>query len=271
MYTLLFLSVLIAYLISAIVFVGFAINRKLLLLKTALFFSIFGFFSHSIVLLLRAVISKFPPMSNLYESMSLFAWAIVLVFLIIEYRFRFGIIGAFIMPVVFLITGYASLLDSAIKQLPAALQSYWLTIHVLTCFLSYACFTCAFSVGIMYLLQERQLKLKHTGKLLRHLPALDVLDKINYNMVLFGFVLLTAGIVTGSIWALQAWGRPWGWDPKETAALVTWLIYAAYLHARFNSGWKGRRTAVISIIGFISVLFTYLGVSFLLEGKHSYL
>jgi len=271
MYTLLFLSVFLAYFISAIIFVGFAINKKLFLFKMALFFSIFGFLVHSATLILRAFMSRFPPMSNLYESMSLFAWAIVLVFLITEYRFKFGIIGAFIMPIAFLITGYTSFLDSTIEQLPAALQSYWLAIHVLTCFLSYACFTCAFSIGIMYLVQERQVKLKHAGILLRHLPALDVLDKINYNMVLFGFILLTAGIITGSIWALQAWGRPWGWDPKETSALVTWLIYAAYLHARFNSGWIGKRTAVLSIIGFVSVLFTYLGVGFLLGGKHSYL
>ena len=146
-------------------------------------------------------------MSNLYESMSLFAWAIVLVFLILEYKFQFRIIGTFIMPLAFLTIGYASMLDSTITPLMPALQSYWLVIHVLACFLSYACFACAFSLGIMYLLQERQVKHKHIGKLLERLPSLDVMDKINYNIVLFGFVLLTAGIVTGSIWAQRAVSR----------------------------------------------------------------
>lgn len=271
MYTILFLGVLIAYLISAVSFVIFAITKNAFLAKIAMFFAIFGFFAHTGVLILRWFISGFPPMSNLYESMSLFAWAITLIFLILEFKFKLQIIGTFIMPFVFLVTGYASLLDSSVKPLMPALQSYWLFIHVITCFISYACFACAFFLGIMYLMQERQVKSKHQGKLFECLPALDVMDKINYNMVLFGFVMLTAGIATGSIWAQQAWGNWWSWDPKETWSFITWLIYAAYLHARFNAGWRGKRAAVLSIIGFISVLFTYLGVSFLLPGLHSYL
>jgi cytochrome c-type biogenesis protein CcsB len=271
MYTILFLAVFIAYLLSALSFVIFSINKNSFLAKAAVFCAIFGFASHTFAIMARWLIAGFPPMSNLYESMSLFAWAIVLVFLILEFRFKLQIIGTFIMPFAFLVTGYASLLDSSVKPLMPALQSYWLFIHVITCFLSYACFGCAFFIGLMYLLQERQVKRKQIGKLFERLPPLDVMDKINYNMVLFGFVLLTAGIATGSIWAQQAWGNWWSWDPKETWSFITWLIYAAYLHARFNSGWRGRRTAILSIIGFVSVLFTYLGVSFLLPGLHSYL
>lgn len=210
-------------------------------------------------------------MSNLYESMTLFAWCMVMVFLIIEHRFKLNIIGAFIMPLVFLITGYSALLDDTVVPLMPALQSYWLSIHVMSCFLSYACFACAFCLGFMYLLQERQLKLKHTGKLLDRLPSLEIMDTINHNMVLFGFILLSIGIITGSIWAQQAWGNWWSWDPKETWSFITWLIYAAYLHARLNAGWSGKRTAILSIIGFVCVLFTYWGVSYLLPGLHSYL
>ena len=271
MYTLLFLGVLISYLISAVSFVAFAFNRKIIFSKIAFFAAIFGFITQCFALLLRWMLSGFPPMSNLYESMSLFAWAVVLVFLILEFKFKLGIIGSFIMPLAFLIAGYAAMLDDTIVPLMPALQSYWLSIHVLTCFLSYACFACAFCLGIMYLLQERQLKSKHTGKLFKILPSLEVMDTINYNMVLFGFILLSAGIITGSIWAQRAWGNWWSWDPKETWSFITWLIYAAYLHSRFNTGWRGKKTAILSIAGFVSVIFTYLGVSFLLGGQHSYI
>lgn len=271
MYTVLFLGVLISYLVSAVVFIAYAISKKNLFSKIALFAAIFGFLTQCFALIIRWLLSGFPPMSNLYESMALFAWSVVLVFLIIDYRFHLSIIGTFIMPLAFLITGYSALLDDSIIPLMPALQSYWLSIHVMSCFLSYACFACAFCLGIMCLLQERQLKLKHTGKLLEMLPSLEVLDTINHNMVLFGFILLSAGIITGAIWASEAWGSWWSWDPKETWSFITWLIYAAYLHARLNSGWRGKRAAILSVIGFVCVLFTYLGVSYLFPGLHSYL
>ncbi|MCG2712642.1 MAG: c-type cytochrome biogenesis protein CcsB [Candidatus Omnitrophica bacterium] len=271
MYTLLFLSSLIAYLISAVLFIEYAMSKKNLFSKIALSAAIFGFLTQCLALIMRWLICGFAPMSNLYESMALFAWCVVMIFLIIEYRFHLSIIGAFIMPLAFLITGYSTLLDDTVVPLMPALQSYWLSIHVLICFLSYACFACAFCLGVMYLLQERQLKLKLTGKLLDRLPSLEVMDTISYNLVLFGFILLSAGIITGSIWASQAWGSWWSWDPKETWSFITWLIYAAYLHARLNSGYRGKRAAILSIIGFICVLFTYLGVSYLLPGLHSYL
>ncbi len=271
MYTLLFVGVLIAYLISAVVFIAYAISKKGFLAKIALWAAILGFLTQCLALIVRWQISGFPPMSNLYESMALFAWCVVLVFLIIEYRFRVSIIGAFIMPLAFLITGYSALLDDTVTPLMPALQSYWLSIHVVSCFLSYACFACAFCLGVMYLMRGRQLKLKHTGKLLEMLPLLEVMDSINYNMVLFGFILLSVGIITGSIWAQQAWGSWWSWDPKETWSFITWLIYAGYLHARLMYGSRGKRAAILSIIGFVCVMFTYLGVSYLLPGLHSYL
>ncbi|MFH2137976.1 MAG: c-type cytochrome biogenesis protein CcsB [Candidatus Omnitrophota bacterium] len=271
MYNILFFGVLIAYFASAFSFVITLVNEGAGIRKAAIFLSIFGFITHSVILIMRAVMSAFPPMSNLYESLSLFSWAIVLVFLIVSYKFRINLLGIFIMLISSLVLLYASTLDSVIRPLLPALKSYWLSIHVATCFLSYACFACAFSLGVMYLIQERQVKAKKIGKLLSRLPSLDIMDKINHKTILIGFVLLTMGIVTGSVWAQTAWGNWWSWDPKETWSLITWLIYAAYLHARLNSGWRGKRTAVLSIIGFICVLFTYLGVGLLMSGLHSYL
>jgi len=271
MYTLLFFGALLAYFTSAVFFILFAVNKQSLNRSAAVRGALVGFISHTAALVARWVVSGFPPMSNLYESMSLFSWAVVLVFLLIEHKTRISVIGAFVMPLAFLITGCASLLESTVKPLMPALQSYWLVIHVMSCFLGYACFSCAFCLGIMYLFQEYLVKSKRIGKFSERLPSLEAMDRVNYDTVLLGFVLLTAGIITGSIWAQQAWGSWWSWDPKETWSFITWLVYAAYLHARFNAGWRGRRTAILSIIGFFSVLFTYLGVSFLLPGMHSYL
>ena len=271
MYNILFFGVMIGYLISLICFLMTLVSNQPAINKAAFFFSIFGFLTHSATLGVRAVMAQFPPMSNLYESLSFFAWTIVLVFLIVEYKYKIKVRGFFVMLLASLVIFYASTLDSAIQPLLPALKSYWLTIHVVACFLSYACFACAFGVGIMYLIQERQVKKKHIGKLFNRLPSLDIMDKINHNTILIGFVLLTMGIITGAVWAQTAWGSWWSWDPKETWSLITWLIYAAYLHARLSAGWQGKRAAILSIIGFISVLFTYLGVGLLMSGLHAYL
>ncbi|MBU2063437.1 MAG: c-type cytochrome biogenesis protein CcsB [Candidatus Omnitrophica bacterium] len=271
MYSLLFVGTLCANFVSTICFIIWGTNKKNKTSKVALFSAVLSLVLLSCALIARAFLCGFPPMSNLYESLVLFVWTIVFIFLVLEYRYKFRIIGVFVMPLAFLILFYAALLDNTVKPLIPALQSWWLVIHVLSCFFGYACFACAFCLGIMFLLQERQVKTKHTGKIFERFPSLGVMDKINYDMVKIGFVFLTLGIITGSIWAQHAWGNWWSWDPKETWSLITWLVYAAYLHARFNSGWQGRKMAILSIAGFMVVLFTYLGVSFLLPGLHSYL
>ncbi|MBI4845471.1 MAG: c-type cytochrome biogenesis protein CcsB [Candidatus Omnitrophica bacterium] len=271
MYSILFLSALAAYFISAAAFIIFYLKLNPDFSRYGLFFCRLGFFTHSCGFALRGFNAGFIPVTNLHESVSFFALLVMAVFLVIERSVCLRIIGAFVLPLIFLMMGVSSLFDTKIIPLMPALQSYWLFFHVLSCFLAYACFTCAFFLGIMYLLQERQVKSKHLGLLFERLPDLNIMDDINYTMVLLGFFFLTAGIVTGSVWAQQAWGSWWSCDPKETWAFITWLVYAMYLHARGNPGWKGKKTAILSIIGFFSVLFTYFGVSFLLSGKHSYL
>jgi cytochrome c-type biogenesis protein CcsB len=122
----------------------------------------------------------------------------------------------------------------------------------------------------MYLLQERMLKSKKFSTLYHRLPPLEALDSINYKCLTFGFPLMTMGIISGAVWAESAWGTYWSWDPKETWALITWFLYAALLHGRLTVGWRGRRAAIFAIIGFICLLFTFLGVNLLLSGLHSY-
>ena len=212
----------------------------------------------------------YAPLSNLYESLVFFGWTIGAVYLWVERRYRNKTIGAFALPLAFLTMAYASLSpDKSIQPLIPALQSNWLIAHVITCFLGYAAFAVSFAVSIMYLVKSNEEKSagQHAGL---RMPPAAVLDDITHKLVMFGFLFLTVGIITGAVWAKQAWTRYWSWDPKETWSLITWLIYAALLHFRMMRGWRGKRIAVISIIGFGAVLFTYFGVNFLLSGLHSY-
>ena len=208
------------------------------------------------------------PLSNLYESLIFFAFTLGVIYLVIEYRHENRVIGAFAMPIAFLTMAYASLsVSNKIQPLIPALKSNWLIAHVLTCFLGYAAFAVAFGLSIMYLLRQKENL--PPDDLFARLPKAMILDELTHQMVMFGFLFLSAGIITGAIWANSAWGTYWSWDPKETWSLITWFIYAILLHARLMRGWHGRRIAYISIAGFMAVLFTYFGVN-LLPGLHSY-
>jgi cytochrome c-type biogenesis protein CcsB len=210
------------------------------------------------------------PLSNLYESLIFFAWTIALIYLFIEWRYQNRVIGAFSAPLAFLTMAYASLspnISDRIQPLIPALKSNWLIAHVITCFIGYGAFAVAFGVSVMYLIKSRNGA--EEGGLVARFPSTSVLDELTHQLGMFGFLFLSAGIITGAVWANSAWGRYWGWDPKETWSLITWLIYAALLHARMMRGWRGRRIAWLSIVGFGAVLFTYFGVN-LLPGLHSY-
>ncbi len=210
------------------------------------------------------------PLSNMYESLVFFSWTIVVIYLIVERRYGSRIIGAFATPIAFLAMAYASLspnVNDSIRPLVPALKSNWLIAHVVTCFLGYAGFAIAFGLSLMYLLKRSDPEGK--SHLLAHFPGSNVLDELTYQIVTFGFVFLSIGIITGAVWANSAWGSYWSWDPKETWSLITWLIYATLLHVRKMRGWDGRPIACLSIIGFMAVLFTYFGVN-LLPGLHSY-
>jgi len=210
------------------------------------------------------------PLSNLYESMVFFSWTMALVFLFAVRKLNARLLGVFLMPLVFLSLASTSFMQSEIQPLMPALQSNWLTAHVITCFLGYAGFAVAFCVNILYLLKSRQGGSGGGTAALRALPAAEILDDFSYRMIAVGFPMLSLGIITGAAWANSAWGTYWSWDPKETWSLIVWLIYAAYLHARLTRDWRGKRAAWLSIVGFMSTLFCYLGVNLLLSGLHSY-
>ena len=210
------------------------------------------------------------PLSNLYESLIFFSGTIVLLYLFIEQKYKNRTIGAFATPLAFLALAYASLspnISDRIQPLLPALKSNWLIAHVMTCFVGYAAFAIAFGISIMYMIKQRNAG--GAAGVLERLPNPGVLDELTHQLVMFGFLFLTAGIITGAVWANSAWGRYWGWDPKETWSLITWFVYATLLHARLMRGWRGRRIALISVFGFAAVIFTYFGVNYL-PGLHSY-
>ena len=216
-----------------------------------------------------------PPLTNMYESVVFFAWAIIGLYLVIEWKFKLQIIGAFAVPFAFLAMAYASLSNDAAKSispLVPALQSNWLIAHVITCFIGYAAFTVAAGLGLMYLIKETGVPSHSPGKIPSSggLPSLQLIEDITHKTMIFGFIWLTAGIITGAVWANSAWGTYWSWDPKETWSLITWFIYAITLHARYTRGWAGKRIAWLAILGFCSVIFTYYGVNYILSGLHSY-
>jgi cytochrome c-type biogenesis protein CcsB len=207
------------------------------------------------------------PLSNLYESLVFFSWTILIIYLFVERKYKNRTIGAFVTPLAFFAMAYASLHNNSIQPLIPALKSNWLIAHVITCFIGYAAFAIAFGTSGMYLIKKRDTEGK--SLLLKRFPKENIIDELTYQMIMLGFLFLSIGIITGAVWANSAWGRYWGWDPKETWSLITWFIYATLLHAKMMRGWHGKRIAYLSIAGFAAVLFTYFGVN-LLPGLHSY-
>ena len=227
-----------------------------------------GFIVHTGSIIVRYALAGHLPISSPHEAASFFSWCVVLLFFLIEYRYRVGLLGSFVMPLVFLLMLSSSILPREIKPLSPVLQSYWLGIHTLFAFLGNAAFALAAGMGIMYLLQEKYVKSKHPGGLFKRLPSLQSLDEINYRLISVGFPLFTIAIITGSLWADRAWGSYWRWDPREVWSLISWLIYAIILHARLLAGWRGRRAAVLSIIGFSTILIAFFGIKILQKGMH---
>jgi cytochrome c-type biogenesis protein CcsB len=184
------------------------------------------------------------------------------------------VIGAFVMPIPFITLAYTSIaknISKEISPLIPALQSNWLIAHVITCFIGYGAFAVAAGLGIIYLLRHFADKIKFIQEsLISRLPDLRTLDDLIHKTIIFGFLWLSAGIITGAVWANEAWGTYWQWDPKETWSIITWFVYAFTLHARFTRGWNGSRIAWLAVIGLVSVFFTYFGVNYLLDGLHSY-
>ena len=406
--SLLFNIATLAYLVAMVLYISYLAFRKDVIGRIASVVASAGLAVQTVALFLRWRESYLMdigrvPLSNLYESLVFFTWSTVLIYLIVEYKYKTRAFGAFVLPVAFLALAFINVagISADITPLVPALKSNWLFYHVLISFLGYAAFGVAFAISMIYLLMDTEERvpainlyagiaaivvlsflgsymaslgkdmktvfwmglgalilawfiylvsagakhktqvflfwslcvtmtisllagmgidsislafhplapgesfkdhlfeatfLSHTvglalvswavvlvlfwliwskgmglKKMLKqYMPAPDLLDDVTYRMIAIGWPLLTGGIVTGAVWANSAWGTYWSWDPKETWSLITWFVYAIYLHARYVRGWKGTQMAVISAVGFLAVIFTYLGVNLVLSGLHSY-
>ena len=258
------------YLFGTLAYLVYVLSLNEVLSKIAVTIVSFGFASHTLAILTRYFEAGYTPVTNLYESLSFFAWMIIGLLLMANLKYKIKVLGSFLTPLALILMLFALALPKEILPLAPVLKSFWHPFHVIFAFLGNAIFALTFCFGVMYLIQEHQLKAKKMGAIAKRLPPLNLLDDLSYLSLKFGFPLLTLGIITGAVWAEYAWGRYWNWDPKETWSLITWLLYAALLHQRLTVGWRGRKAAIMAIVGFLAVLFTFLGVNLLLPGLHTY-
>jgi cytochrome c-type biogenesis protein CcsB len=219
----------------------------------------------------RGLAAERAPWGNMYEFALTGALAVSIAFAALRRRYGLTFLAVWIAGVVLLTLGLAvAVLYVPVGPLVPALRSYWLVIHVFAAIVSASVFTVAMAASTLQIVKERAERLGRTGGYTASLPSSGRLDEIAYRMTAFGFPVWTFAVVAGAIWAEASWGRYWGWDPKEVWALVTWLAYAGYLHARTTAGWRGRRASTVALIAYASLLFNFFGVNIFFAGLHSY-
>jgi len=353
-----------AYIVALVIYVIYLVTRNKTVGVAATTMTIFGFIGQTIAFLIRwsnsytfwmtshpasgliEALLRSAPLRNLYESLIFFVWSLIMIHLIIEFKYKVRSLGAFVTPIAALALLFIDISGTSkeIQPLIPALQSNWLLFHVLLAFLGYAAFGVSFGAAAAYIVmvtesrkekayifwsliigiflivlvamgidfmslsaaERKELIQSHFLKstfrsdsggvvaaswvisiaflfalwqlglgLKKVLASLSVtttmLEEIEYKSIAIGFPLFTlGGLLMGAIWANSAWGKYWSWDPKETWSLITWFVYALYLHARFIGGWRGKRVAILAVVGFVAVIFTYLGVNLVLSGLHAY-
>jgi cytochrome c-type biogenesis protein CcsB len=233
--------------------------------------------AHLTAVVTRGLAVHRAPWGNMYEFVTALTCVAAIFFLFVMIRYRAWALGVFVMGAVVIALGLAeTIIYTAPGQLVPALQSYWLSIHVTAMTLATGIFFVAAVLGIIYLAADRYESRISAGRaapgngIMRRLPSTEQLDRLTYRTIVFGFPVWTFGVIAGAIWADQAWGRYWGWDPVETWAFITWVLYAAFLHARATAGWRGRRAHYIQLLGFASLTFNILVIQVFVTGLHSY-
>jgi cytochrome c-type biogenesis protein CcsB len=265
-----FMLAFVLYFLAAFFYFAYLFSKKEGRAKTGFGLAFSGLLLHTLALVMRTIQSGHAPFTNMYESLSFLAWASIFAYIIVEWKYKIRQPGAYILLIVIALMALASspLMPKEATPLVPALQSYWLWLHVSVTLLGEAFFAVAFVTSIMFLVADSREK---KGKAPKSALTAERLDSISYRSIAIGFPLFTlGGLVFGMVWAYKAWGTYWSWDPKEVWSLITWFVFALYLHTRIVMGWKGRRSAAIAVIGFLAALFTYFGVNYLLAGLHSY-
>ena len=245
--------------------------------RAGLGLTVLGVLAHIIGVIIRGLAVHRVPWGDMYEFVIAVTCVAVLFFLGLMIRYRPFRLGLFFMAPIVIIIGLAqTVIYTPAGPLVPALNSYWLAIHVTAITLATGTYVVAAVLAVVFLLADRNARRAAAGlpvrnaEVFRLLPSPERLDQFAYRTVVFAFPLWTFGIMAGAIWADEAWGRYWGWDPTETWAFITWVVYACFLHARVTAGWRGRRAAYIQLAGFACLLFNLLGVSLFISGLHSY-
>ncbi|MEZ0338242.1 MAG: c-type cytochrome biogenesis protein CcsB [Aquificaceae bacterium] len=261
-------SATLAYALSSIIYLSTVLLRDRTIQRLASF-SLFLGLMLNLAGMVRRTIQTYelgvphPPWSNLFEALTFWSFLVGFIYLFLEKKYHIRLLGAIVVPVVFSLSAFAIFYASKeIVPLMPALRSYWLYLHVVTAFIGYAGFTVGFGGAVLYLLKDKFPNMP--------LPSKEVLDEITYKSIVIVFPIWTASIILGAAWANEAWGGYWSWDPKEVWALIVWLFFGAYLHARQMLGWKGKRTAWMVVFGFITVLICFFAVNLFFPGLHSY-
>lgn len=252
------MATMVLYLLGTAFFLAYLLRRSEALSKVSLVIAGIGFLSHTAALLTRMMEAGHVPLASLHEAMSFFSWTLVLVFLIVEMRHRIHVLGSFILPLALLSLLSAAALPKEVPTLEPVLKTVW--VHVTLSILGTVGFAVAFVAGVMYLIQDGLLKSKRFNVLYAKLPPLDFLDRLNQQSIVMGFPLLTLGIIAGALSAEFARGSFLNWNPEQLWALVTWVFYFVVLMGRLTVGWRAKRAAYLTIIGFACVILTFIGV-----------
>lgn len=259
------------YILSSIFYFLFFKIRKVWIHKAGLIFFIAGLILN--IIFFGSQLFEFENISILHIILTFLSILISLIFITIEIKYKFYIAGTFIMPLILIIILMEIFIPANPKQLNQILLiwGFWPPVHVIFTLISYSVFAVSFCVSCGFLIHEHELKSHHLSKYYFTLPPLESLDEFNYSLITSGIVFLSIGILTGGLWAKEVWGTYWSWDPKQVFSLITWFIYIISLHVRMFYGWRGKRTAYLSIFGFILTIFTFLVSNFFLHGLHSFM
>ncbi len=264
----LFAFTILFYMLSSAGYFSYLILQKVYLQKIGLILMIVGFGCHTVTIAYDFMSLGSVPVNNLYETLSIAGWALTCVFFIFQYRYKLNVLGVYAAPLVTMVLLLAYQLPKPIFADQNLFKSIWLVSHIVTIFLGDASLALACGVGILYLLQEKAIKSKSRGFFFRRLPSLDLLDTTGHAAIVFGFTMLTIGLITGMVYAKSVWSHFWSWDPKEVWSAITWVYYAILLHERLATGFRGRKAAIMAIVGFAVLIFTFFGVNFLMGGHH---
>ena len=256
------------YMVSTAGYLGYLFLQKNFLYQTGYYLLLAGLLCHTSAIGYETVTLGHVPVHNLRGTLLVASWAIAAVFLLLRYKFNLKILGIYAAPFATLVMFFVFFMPDTPIQTNSIFKSAWLVMHIVTIFIGEAALALAFGVGLLYLVQEYAIKNKSRGFFFKRLPSLELIDNTGYLCIIVGFTLLTFGLVTGFVYAQSVWGKFWSWDPKEIWSGVSWLIYAALLHGRISIGWRGRKAAIMAIIGFAALLFTFFGANFLLTGHH---